>query len=386
MLKFKLTICTVLSGLLFQSSILNAQSTQTVTKSYNIADLNDSMSVSVPSFNTALGTLTGVNILFSTSNAGQNNYLAIENHSVTPSTIEASNNHKRLYIDLNVEGTTTSVVMELLKRSNLPHTFTAYDGTDDFAGTSGAIFADSAINYNYQQASTNISSFAGNGITEVHALTISGFEGAYEITIGGGNISMSQHTAYNVSVQVTYTYTPSTALALNIISFEGAATKEGNLLTWRLADDKDLKTIEIERSTSDEKFETIAIPDAQTEGRFMDKNLKAANNLYRLKITDKSGNIIYSGIRKVTNSVRSNQADIIVYPNPATDNKVYIQSAMDIKAVTLSGVNGAVYNLATNRSESNTFSVSLPEELSAGIYYITIASNSGTASKQLVVK
>lgn len=380
-----------LSGMLFQTLTLNAQSTQTVTKSYTLATINssNSLNVSVPSFDTTLGELTGVSIHFSLSNQDQNNYIAIENLSATGAvTLQSSNNNKTLRIKLDVEGSKSNATIPVFKYSNLPHNLSTYDGLNDFAGTSGVILTDSIINYSYQQASTDINSFKGNGVIEAHALTIDTLLTSFMISAGGNNIS-NIRSYYSVSVDVIYTYNipSSTPLALSILNFEAEATNEGNMLSWLLADAKALKTIEIERSAIGETFKTIAVLlDPQTEKQFQDKDLKAATYLYRLKITDYSGNAIYSDIKKLTNPNLSLPNDIAVYPNPAIDNTVYIQNGKDIKEVVLSGVNGTTYQLKPQVIDNNTISISLPKKLPTGIYYISIASSSGTISKKLIVK
>lgn len=106
------------------------------------------------------------------------------------------------------------------------------------------------------------------------------------------------------------------ALPVRLIDFSGVNQGLNNLLSWQVADEKNVKNYEVQRSSIGSDFSTIArVPaSGRSDYRFTDDNLSAGSNwYYRLRVVDADGGASYSKVVLI----RSSQgAQLRVYPNP----------------------------------------------------------------------
>lgn len=107
---------------------------------------------------------------------------------------------------------------------------------------------------------------------------------------------------------------------LTLISFKGNLTTEGSVLTWKTANEANVNSYSVERSTDGARYTSIGTVAAtnRSEASYSFNDDKPANgaNFYRLKMIDNDGKFKYSNIVVISNrkGVKS-----YVYPNPATD-------------------------------------------------------------------
>lgn len=125
------------------------------------------------------------------------------------------------------------------------------------------------------------------------------------------------------STPATYTINTSVVLEATLTSFNGAATDAGNVLTWTSADETRNMTFIIDRSTDGISFAPIgqvaATGDNTTVSHSFTDNSPTPNTpaYYRLEWTDGKGDVAYSDVVTIINSLISGLLD--VSPNPFHD-------------------------------------------------------------------
>lgn len=157
-------------------------------------------------------------------------------------------------------------------------------------------------------------------------------------------------------------------LAIDVLDFQAIAQQNEAHLNWKIADNKTLKNIEIQRSGDGVSFEKIAKISAQSR-QFLDKNLSKGDYYYRLLFHENDGNMDYSSIAHIR--ISDDEKSILLYPNPTTgiikmqheidqigDLKIFIYDAfgkkMFIKSVDnqidLSNFNTGIYFIEIHRN------------------------------------
>ena len=132
-------------------------------------------------------------------------------------------------------------------------------------------------------------------------------------------------------------------LPLELISFSGKNTPDGNLLNWSTASENNTSHFNIERSENGVDFETIGSVAAAGNSKiiqnyaFTDVYPYVGENLYRLKMIDIDGSFTYSKI--VLIKVDENNANTLkptgienLYPNPANTNLNLVFNVTEQKA------------------------------------------------------
>jgi hypothetical protein len=134
-------------------------------------------------------------------------------------------------------------------------------------------------------------------------------------------------------------------LALSLLSFDAAKSREGSLLTWKTKDEYNTTTFYVERSTDKgESFQPIGSAQATGAGSYnlVDKYPVTGENQYRLKLYDINSNITYSNVATLFYAVgrRNVVSNISIYPNPTTS---VINLAIELDSFTNFGKSG--YNI-----------------------------------------
>ncbi len=120
-------------------------------------------------------------------------------------------------------------------------------------------------------------------------------------------------------------------LPLKILSFTGLSKNCENVLSWKTTEEKNVKSIEVERSSDARTYlpvysATVRNSSMPTDYSFTD-NAAGKTNYYRLKITDTDGKFVYSEV--VTLSIACKAPIATIYPNPMIAHQtgtVYIQN------------------------------------------------------------
>jgi hypothetical protein len=151
----------------------------------------------------------------------------------------------------------------------------------------------------------------------------------------------------------------------------------------------------IEKSANGVNFNSIAVLSPKTNNgafnaySFIDITPFAGNNYYRIKATERSGNIIYSTIVKLS-SVKSG-AGISIYPNPVKGKIISLQlENLDKDNYTISLYNhiGQIVfsKQIAHEGGSATEVIELPSTIPGGVYDIQAGNNTTRYSKSIIIE
>jgi hypothetical protein len=168
-------------------------------------------------------------------------------------------------------------------------------------------------------------------------------------------------------------------LPVELISFTGKSTAEGNLLEWTTATEINNKAFFIERSVDGYLFETVGRVEGNGNSNiinnysYTDKNV-TSNSIfyYRLKQMDYDGKVSFSDVIVVNR----NESVIEIYPNPS-DNNLFLNlhniDNQNINIKIYDVVGKEIYSTTKNlTSNSTTVNLSSEVKLSKGIYFIAL--------------
>jgi hypothetical protein len=168
-------------------------------------------------------------------------------------------------------------------------------------------------------------------------------------------------------------------LPIELITFNGTLTSEGNRLNWITSSETNNDHFEIERSKNGEDFIYLGSIDGQgssssnTEYNYLDVKPETDINYYRLKQVDFNGSYTYTNIIAIDNSFVED-GFVIAYPNPTIESVISLSISDNIRNVTVYNMLGeAVYysDLVSGRK------ISL-DVVAKGMYVIKGITNSNT--------
>lgn len=160
-----------------------------------------------------------------------------------------------------------------------------------------------------------------------------------------------------------------TTLPVNLISFSGKASSEGNILFWSTAGEVNNKGFEIERAADGMTFEKIGFvagrgtASARVDYQFGDKQ-PLANAYYRLKQLDFDRSYTFS---KSINLKNDSGIRLIVYPNPVK-GKLHFDVPPAKRRLTVRNMAGVVVDDQADFSATSYETSRLPK----GLYLITL--------------
>lgn len=120
--------------------------------------------------------------------------------------------------------------------------------------------------------------------------------------------------------------TPLVPLSVNIADFTVKTNNSQNILNWGTASENNSRDFELQTGTDGATFSTIAtIATKAINGNsneklnysYVDADPAVGHNFYRLKMSDKDGQVIYSKVVDLLNTLTTEPVNI--YPNPAKD-------------------------------------------------------------------
>jgi trimeric autotransporter adhesin len=167
--------------------------------------------------------------------------------------------------------------------------------------------------------------------------------------------------------------TSSVILPVTLLSFEGKKLKNNtNLLTWHVAEEKDLKAYHVEKSIDGKTFEQAGIVKAKGSNsvyEFTDNNPNGGLSgvYYRLKMIDLDEKFEYSNIINLEND--KILRGVKIYPNP-TSNIVNIEIEGSLNKsiqVSVKDISGRVVLQQTLSADNSTINMS---SMSDGLYIL----------------
>lgn len=135
------------------------------------------------------------------------------------------------------------------------------------------------------------------------------------VTVTNGTLQLAIPT---LSWDLAFVATEQSVLPLRLLSFRGVAQPQQHLLLIDIADDRQVASVQVERSGNATQFEKIGSLITGPNGfkgkhQFADKAALPGQSFYRLKTTDQDGSVSYS---PVVSLYRGSQFAIQLFPNP----------------------------------------------------------------------
>lgn len=162
-------------------------------------------------------------------------------------------------------------------------------------------------------------------------------------------------------------------LPLTLLSFDGQLQDASTHLSWTVTHAAHVRSFEVEKSTNGSTFSKIGTVSFSLESSygFVDGQVSAPRNFYRLRIVDENGSSTYS--RVVTINAGQSKTGVNLYPNPASQT-AYVQLAgvpQGTVYFSLANAGGQVVRSwqATNNGADMPVQVS---GLQKGQYFLTI--------------
>jgi PKD-like domain/Secretion system C-terminal sorting domain len=183
-------------------------------------------------------------------------------------------------------------------------------------------------------------------------------------------------------------------LPVELLSFEGEATKSGVLLEWTTATEKNNDRFEVERSADGVAFAKIAevkgsgTTSVKRTYSLRDAKASRGTHYYRLKQVDIDGTSEYSKMIVVENKATATAAaSILVAPNPANGQFTIALDHAEGAQLQILDMNGRLLHtqsLSQGARELNFNTSSLG--MRSGLYLISIKSAAGSSQAKLVVR
>ncbi len=173
-----------------------------------------------------------------------------------------------------------------------------------------------------------------------------------------------------------------------------ASQKNADILVqWKVENESNILRYEIEKSTDGNNFTkagtVAAINGPANKYSWLDQNVNAALNYYRIRSIDFTGKESYTQIVKVV--IANPQADITVFPNPIKNNMINLQlnnqSAGMYEVQLLNTIGQVIISQSIlHATGSSIEKISITEKLPNGIYQLEIVKPNGDKKVIQVIK
>lgn len=158
---------------------------------------------------------------------------------------------------------------------------------------------------------------------------------------GGGGGSSYSDAVLTSSVTMTSGYnqgdgyviiTASATLPISLVSFDALIIKDQVRISWKTATERNNDYFSIERSQNGKEWEEISTVSGAGNSKVIqnysmhDIDPLSGTSYYRLKQTDYSGSFNYSDIVTVTYFADAKADNVVIYPNPVTNDLLTIRA------------------------------------------------------------
>lgn len=186
----------------------------------------------------------------------------------------------------------------------------------------------------------------------------------------------------------------SNALPLKITSVKASAKATGIQVNWYVENEKSVQQYIVERSANGQQFSALGKVQANNNNaamvpyQWLDSNATAHKTYYRVKAIEKTGAVHFSQVVSVT---AGNQQALVIFPNPITGNSFTLQLQNGVKGpftLTLLRATGELVFQKESKlgGGSHVETISLPSQLPAGTYTLTVSSSNLFICKQLLIQ
>ncbi len=159
------------------------------------------------------------------------------------------------------------------------------------------------------------------------------------------------------------------------------------LLHWTTLQETNTDHFVIERSTDGINYVVIGTLGASgnttiaTKYQFTDNQIATGINYYRIKTIDKDAKFSLSPVRSINNI--NNDFTISMLPNPVSKGVVYINTSVNCQRIEVRDATGRLIKTTIAKGTQNQLPV---QQLSKGMYFVTIVTDSGSKIDKLFVE
>ena len=198
-------------------------------------------------------------------------------------------------------------------------------------------------------------------------------------------VTNSDHLCFNEQRSAILTVTP---LPVTLIAFNGEPGPEGNVLRWKTTSEVNFDRFIIQRSTDllQGEFSDVGeIDGGKQTYQFTDRGSPTGISYYRLKSLDLDGTFEYSRIVKVNSLLGAGEHAVMMYPNPAVDNRFYIRNYNTVQSFQVVDASGQTVD-AKVTLEDQEYVLRLPQGIAKGVYIFIYTINNQQFSRKLLVQ
>jgi hypothetical protein len=162
-------------------------------------------------------------------------------------------------------------------------------------------------------------------------------------------------------------------LPVTLINFNGVAIGSHAHLMWYAANEIKLNRYEVEYSGDGKTFRKVGAVtpkgNSANDYEFDYDNLQSSNNYFRLKMVDINGNFTYSTTVNLKQAANEAEAEISIYPNPASGDAILIGSVAGDELILMS-IDGRIIS---HQIASGVQSIIRLDAVPAGAYQVVLS-------------
>ncbi|MFY8127869.1 MAG: glycosyl hydrolase [Chitinophagaceae bacterium] len=177
-------------------------------------------------------------------------------------------------------------------------------------------------------------------------------------------------------------------LPISLLNFELQRQKNDILLSWKTTQEINASEFELQRSNDAKEF--ISIGTIKSHNKidgsnysFLDKNVTANINYYRLKMIDKDGSFKYSKILK--NSKNEDELSLEIYPNFTSGESIHVvyKNATANAEIKIVDLNGKMINVLKIKNSNGIYKLET-NQLTKGMYVVVLQNFEKTLIKKFI--
>ncbi|MEJ7588044.1 MAG: T9SS type A sorting domain-containing protein [Ferruginibacter sp.] len=166
---------------------------------------------------------------------------------------------------------------------------------------------------------------------------------------------------------------------------------------WKVENEINTIKYDVEKSTDGLMFSNVHTTNVSGSNNayntysWLDVNPAQGNNFYRIRSYDKSGEVKYSSIVKVSIATRQEKSGFSIYPNPVSGNVINLimsnqpAGKYQVRLTNINGQSIFVKSIQTNGGNS-TESLNTGAKLPAGIYQLEITGQDNRNTQKVIVE
>ena len=196
----------------------------------------------------------------------------------------------------------------------------------------------------------------------------------------------------NFKDRYSIVFKAASALNVKIINVKAQQQNKDINVSWTTANEVNIANYQVEKSTNGETFSSINTLSAKnlSEAAYnnLDANVTNAINYYRIKVTEKDGQISYSKV--VVVNTKAGNGQIAIYPNPVTGKSFNLQmnniAKGTYKVSVINAFGQEVMNSTIIHEAGSSSETISTKQLAVGMYTLNVAGNGSSFSAEMIVK